>query len=200
MTAIYVVTEDALSEAILDRILEYNAGDIEVVTRMRKDGSGYLKNKLPELMRLAKSIPVLMLVDLDRKECAPALMNDWCRQLPIPDRLLFRVAVREVESWLLADHIAFGDFAKVPAEQLPDNPDALEDPKQFLLNMVRRYARRATKDALLPRAGARSKVGLEYNTALIRFVNESWRPDRATTCSDSLARTIRSVHFLGEFQ
>lgn len=197
MTAIYVVTEDALSEAVIDRIIQFVGVDIEVITRMRKNGIGYLKSKFPELVRLARSVPVLMLVDLDRKECAPTLLKDWVQDLALPDGLLFRVAVREVEAWLLADHEAFAEFAGTPAEQLPENPDELDDPKQVLLNLVRRYARRPTKDALLPRKGAFSKVGVGYNTELIRFVNEIWRPDRAAEYSDSLARMIPRVQALG---
>ncbi|WP_294052793.1 DUF4276 family protein [Thiolapillus sp.] len=196
MTAIYVATEDALSEAVLDRIFQFFDVDIEVITWMRKNGIGYLQSKFPELVRLAGSVPVLMLVDLDRKECAPALLRDWLQNVALPDGLLFRVAVREVEAWLLADHEAFAEFARTPARQLPDKPDELEDPKQFLLNLVRRYARRPTKDALLPRKGAVSKVGVGYNTELIRFVKEIWRPDRAAEYSDSLARMIPRVQAL----
>lgn len=145
MTAVYVITEDALSEAVIDRIIQFVGGDIEVVTRMRGDGIGYVKRKFPALVRLAKSVPVLMLVDLDRKECAPTLLKDWSQDAKLPDRLLFRIAVREVEAWLLADHEAFAEFAGTPLEKLPANPDGLDDPKLFLLNLVRRYARRPIK-------------------------------------------------------
>ena len=196
MTAIYVVTEDALSEAVIDRIIQFVGGDIEVVTRMRRNGIGYLKSKFPELVKLARSVPVLMLVDLDRKECAPSVLREWSQGSELPDGLLFRVAVHEVEAWLLADHEAFAEFARAPIGQLPANPDELDDPKKFLLNLIRRYARRPTKDSLLPRRGANSTVGIGYNNELIRFVKESWRPDRAAESSDSLARMIPRVRAL----
>lgn len=189
MTAIYVATEDALSEAVVERIIGSVGGHMEV-TPIRKNGVGYLRKKFPELVRLARSIPVLLVVDLDRADCAPTLISEWCRNSPIPSGMIFRVAVREVEAWLMADREAFGTFIRAPINQIPIDPDTLGDPKQILLGLVRRYANRQTKEAVLPRRGATSKVGIGYNSELVRFVRDSWRPDFAARNSESLARML----------
>ena len=108
----------------------------------------------------------------------------------LPPAMLFRVAVREVEAWLLADREAFAAFVGAPLNKLPLNPDSLDDPKQTLLGFVRRYGRREIKADILPKPGSRSKIGLGYNQRLRRFVAELWEPERATACSDSLARAF----------
>lgn len=188
MTELYLATEDALSEAVAERLVSDANQRLQVVVRMGRKGNGYLKQKLGELAGLANSIPVFMLTDLDRIECPPTLVADWTAGQGIPPTMLFRVAVREVEAWLLADREAFADFVSAPLNKLPLNPESLEDPKQTLLGLVRRYGRRNIKNEILPAPGSKSQVGLGYNQTLSSFVMESWEPQRAAANSDSLAR------------
>jgi hypothetical protein len=196
MTEIYLATEDALSEAVAERLVMDANRTLRVAVRMGRQGNGYLKQKLPELTRVANSIPVLMLTDLDKIECPPALIANWSSSRPLPPSMLFRVAVREVEAWLLADRKGFAGFVGAPLNKLPLNPDSLDDPKQTLLGFVRRYGRREIKADMLPKPGTRSTVGLGYNQRLSRFVTEVWDPERATTCSDSLARAFKRLRNL----
>lgn len=49
----------------------------------------------------ARLTPFLVLADLDRIECAPKLIRDWLPVEKHPNPV-FRVAVREVESWVQA--------------------------------------------------------------------------------------------------
>ncbi|MGK2872392.1 MAG: hypothetical protein ACSLFL_09070 [Alphaproteobacteria bacterium] len=196
MTEIYLATEDELSEAVAERLVMDSNKKLRVAVRMGKRGNGYLKRKLPELMRVANSFPVLMLTDLDRIECPPALIAEWSSGRPLPREMLFRVAVREVEAWLLADREAFAAFVGAPPNKIPLNPDSLDDPKQTLLGFVRRYGRREIKADILPKSGSRCTVGLGYNQRLSRFVTELWEPERAATCSDSLARAFERLRNL----
>lgn len=196
MTEIYLATEDALSEAVAERLVMDSNKKLRVAVRMRRQGNGFLKLKLPELIRVANSFPVLMLTDLDRIECPPTLILDWSSGRSLPPGMLFRVAVREVEAWLLADREAFAAFVGAPLNKLPLNPDSLDDPKQKLLSFVRRYGRREIKADILPKPGSRSTVGLGYNMTLSRFVTEDWEPERAITCSDSLARAFKRLRNL----
>ncbi|MDF2210039.1 hypothetical protein L1F28_15070 [Arthrospira platensis NCB002] len=41
----------------------------------------------------------LVLTDLDKSECPLAIINEWLKSQPKHPNLLFRVAVKEVESW-----------------------------------------------------------------------------------------------------
>lgn len=115
MTELYLATEDALSEAVAERLVKDANQGLQVVVRMGRKGNGYLKQKLPELVMLANSIPVFMLTDLDWVECPATLIADWTAGKGIPRTMMFRVAIREVEAWLLADREAFSDFVTAPS-------------------------------------------------------------------------------------
>ncbi len=56
--------------------------------------------------QMAEQQVMFVLTDLDRVVCPVALRQDWLGPLPLPQRLLLRIAVREVEAWALADHDA----------------------------------------------------------------------------------------------
>jgi len=46
---------------------------------------------------------MLVLTDLDRANCVVELRDQWLADATAPN-LLLRIEVREVESWVLADH------------------------------------------------------------------------------------------------
>lgn len=188
MTDLYLATEDPLSEAVADRlVLEIGSG-LQVAVRMGRQGNGYLRKKLPELIRLAYKVPVFLLTDLDRCQCPIALITSWDSQSTFPATMLFRVAVRETEAWLLADREGFSAFSGVASSKIPPFPETLDDPKRELLNLVSRYGRKSIKQEILPAEGAMAKVSSGYNSTLSAFVKETWDPARAATRADSLAR------------
>ncbi|MBK1718763.1 hypothetical protein [Thiocystis violacea] len=187
-----VATEDALSEAVAETLLR-QVGDHSVDMRLRKDGFGYLKGRIRDFNRIAMNVmPVLLLTDLDRMRCAPELRAAWLLDGPHP-RLLFRVAVRETESWLLADRLAFAEFLGIAIARIPDRPDDLTDPKAALLNLVRRSRRRNLKQEILPAPGVSFPVGLGYDEQLSGFVRDQWDCRRAAKTSPSLARAVACV-------
>ena len=189
MTDLYIATEDALSEALAERIVEYVNQGLCVAVRLGRKGNSYLKQRMMELIRVAHSIPVLLMTDLDRIACAPTLISDWRGSQQLPDNMLFRVAVREVEAWLLADREGFSNFSGVPVEKIPRYPESLEDPKQTLLGLVRRYGEKSIKIEILPARSSCARIGFGYNPILCQFVREVWSPVTAAKYADSLART-----------
>lgn len=192
MRAIALATEDELSEAIGLRLIAESPFHEADVLPLRRNGSGYLKSKVESWCQLAGQQVVLLLTDLDQIDCPVALRNEWLGTRPVPDRLLLRIAVREIESWVLADHDAMrkliGDRGK-----LPPAPDELGDPKAFLLNMVRKYAPRDVKQDLLAERGAMASQGLGYNRRLVAWVKSDWSPDRAAARSPSLLRARQAL-------
>ena len=192
MRAIALATEDELSEAIGLRWIAESPFHEADVLPLRRNGSGYLKSKVESWRQLAGQQVVLLLTDLDQIDCPVALRNEWLGTRPVPDRLLLRIAVREIESWVLADHDAMrkliGDRGK-----LPPAPDELGDPKAFLLNMVRKYAPRDVKQDLLAERGAMASQGLGYNRRLVAWVKSDWSPDRAAARSPSLLRARQAL-------
>ena len=92
---------------------------------------------------------VVVLTDLDRLACPLILLDDWLgADRKHPENLLLRIAEREVESWLLADHEALGKLLGSKA-RFPVQPDTLPDPKQHLLDWLKEHPERLGKIWLL---------------------------------------------------
>lgn len=197
MNSVYVVTEDQLSEAVVERLIREENQGIQIKVRMGKKGNGYLRRNLHSFNEIARSFPVLLFTDLDRVECPMALIEDWRGRIVFQGMLLFRIAVRETEAWLLADREGFAEFSGVPVHRIPLQPELLNDPKEVLINLVRRYGKkRIVKTDILPERGSTAKVGLAYNQTLCRFVQDSWSLERAAQSADSLNRARRRIHEL----
>jgi hypothetical protein len=128
-----------------------------------------------------------LLTDLDQHPCPPVLIDDWLDVEP-HSNLIFRVAVREVESWLLADREGFADFLGISVVNIPLQPDQIANPKQSLVNAARRSRRRALRESIVPRQGSTSVQGPDYNGCLGEFVRNQWGRDAAAESSPSLSR------------
>lgn len=190
--ALNLAVEDSLSEAVLRRMLAVLGSRFEVANCFGHGGFGYLKKSVKGFNNAAKGIPFLLLTDLDKDECAPSLIAEW---LPVTrhHNLLFRVAVREVEAWLLAHRSALADYFAVSEAHIPVDPESLPDPKQSLIAAARKSRRREIREAIVPAAGTSAKQGPDYNACLGRFVIENWDPHEAQKQSDSLKRTMRCL-------
>ena len=127
--------------------------------------------------------------DLDTYECPPALIVDWL-QRPRHHNLLVRVAVREAEAWILADKQNFADFLGIRSALIPDDVEAIPDPKRELIQLVRRARRRELREDICPPANSTRTVGPNYNSRLSAFVQQHWNPNTARERARSLARTI----------
>lgn len=185
MVSVALGTEDELSEAVGLRLLQEHASTLQPGLLLRRSGFGYLKSGMDKWKQLAALQPVLIITDLDRLACPVILLNDWLNASR-PANLVLRVAVREVESWLLADHHAMrtllGDKTR-----LPSTPDALPDPKQHLLALAKK-ASKAVRLDLVKEAGSVARQGLGYNARLVDVVKNHWNPICAAERSESLWR------------
>jgi len=133
--------------------------------------------------------PLVLLTDLDSKPCASVLIKEWLGRNSPPINLVLRVAVRDVESWLLADHEGMQQLlGKAKNVHLPLDPDRLPDPKRYLLSLAGK-ARRDVRDDLVETRGSSAIQGLGYNARLCSFVCTDWSIERASSRSDSLRRT-----------
>ncbi len=189
-----LATEDELSEAVGLRLL--NEHEILVRTPpmpLRRGGFGYLRSRMNSWKQMAQNQIVMLLTDLDKIVCPVLLLEDWLGvDRACPDNLIFRIAEREVESWLLADHEALVRLMGKRAK-LARAPDILPEPKQFLLEQAKK-APRAIREDLVAATGAMAKQGLGYNARLVRWVETEWCPQRAADRSPSLARARRALN------
>jgi hypothetical protein len=181
--------EDSLSESVLRVLLLGSGRSYEVATPYTGGGFGYLRQRVRGFNNAAKGIPFLLLTDLDTAECAPELVREWLPVSPHPN-LLFRIAVRAVESWLLADRENLARFLGIRVELVPFGSDSIVDPKSVLIRLASRSRNRRLRDDIVPRPGSTSKQGPSYNGRLIAFVESAWDPAAASSASDSLRRTM----------
>jgi hypothetical protein len=183
---VILAVEDLLSELISVRILEYFG--IGVSQKLGLKGNLYLKDKAENLNRTAKKFPVFMLTDLDKPtQCPPQLIKSWLNGKQNP-YFFFRIAVMEVESWVMADRNGFSDFLSIPLNRIPQDTDSIEQPKEFLISLARMSRNTRLRRDLIPAPGATSKVGPGYNSRLAGFVCSKWDIEMAFAASTSLWR------------
>lgn len=191
--SIYLAVEDQLSEVIARKIINESERSFEIAQCLRRSGYGYLKSKVKAFNKAASGIPFFLLTDLDNPKLCPAQkINNWLAA-PKHTDFLFRVAVMEVESWLLADREASADFLGVPINKIPLETDKIFDPKIFLINLACNSRSRALRAELVPSVGATSKQGPNYNPRLSSFIEEHWNPRHAGDNSESLRRTLHRL-------
>ena len=187
MAVFFLATEDILSEEVGRRLILELGEKFSVGPTFRQNGNGYLKQRLPNFCSIAERQPFLLITDLDQTVCPTYLISDWLGNRPKPPNLLFRVAVREIEAWLLADHDGIIDFLGARVTKLTEKPDALPDPKSEFLRQALRAPREIRED-IVPEKNAITRIGLGYNRRLTDFVRNVWNPNRAAARSDSLRR------------
>jgi hypothetical protein len=192
MSFITIATEDELSEAVGCRLVSELLPDFEIVQKLRRGGNGYLKTKCQNFNQMAKRHPVLLITDLDNSTCPSALIQNWFGGSVVNENLKFRVAVKEIESWLLADHSGMTKLLGKGANSIVENPDQLHNPKEYLLQCAKR-APRDVKNDLIRSRGALATQGLGYNARLCAFAKDEWAPENASQRSNSLARAMQRL-------
>jgi hypothetical protein len=160
-----------------------------------REGKAHLAQRLSGYDRAARFAPWFVLMDLDRDECAPRLRADLLPQQSA--RMCFRVAVREVESWLLADRDGMANFLRVARNRVPTAPDDLEDPKLSIVNAARHSRAAAIRADMIPRPGSGRAAGPAYPSRMAEFV-AVWQLELAAAASDSLGRCLARLEaFVG---
>lgn len=184
---ISIVVEDVLSEAILRRIMKQYRNHFSIHVCLGKSGAGYIKKKIGGFNLAAKHSPFLILTDLDQYQCAPDLIRQWI-QFPKHSNLIFQIAIREVEAWLLADRSNFSQFLGIRIEKIPFEVETIPNPKEFVVNLAKKSRLRKIREALVPVPKSTAKVGPDYNGTLIQFINNLWNFDAAKIHAPSLNR------------
>jgi hypothetical protein len=189
-----IAVEDILSEAALRKILNQSNPNYRVSLCLSKGGNSYLRSKAAAFNQSARGSPFILLTDQDtRDECPVNKIGIWLNgQQPHPN-LLFRVAVMEIESWLLADRESFSEFFRVPVARLPEATDEIDNPKEFLVSLARSSTSNAIREDLVPRPRSTAAVGPNYNGRLLDYITNRWKVLTACSHSRSLQRTLERL-------
>ena len=189
-TSFYVVYEDLPSLAVIEKVLQQHPRNFSIVGKFCKDGSGYIKKNINGFNQSAKGFPFLIITDLDTIECVPILINSWF-STQIHPNLLFCVAIREIEAWILSDRRSFSSYFGVNINKIPLETELLSDPKQTVLNLIRKSSKVRIKNDMLP--VGKSKVGRLYNDRLVEFILKEWNIHNAKNNSMSLYRFYQKL-------
>jgi len=179
--------EGIVDEAVARTLIGCTGGQPGAV--YGKNGEPALRSKINGYNNAARRAPWLVLVDLDHEaDCPPPLRQDW---LPAPAPLLcFRVAVRQVEAWLMADVERLATYLSVARVRIPHDPERLPNAKTAMVNIARRSRRKAIRQDMVPRDGSGRAVGPAYTSRLIEYAETQWRPKVAARQAESLRRAM----------
>ena len=191
--SVCAAVEGITDEAVARRLVDHVGGRVERVLGHR--GKTWLQGKIEAYNAAARYAPWMILVDLDAdSDCPVVLRNEWLSE-PAP-YLCFRIAVREVEAWLMADAESLARYLDVSRARVPRDPEGLEDPKAVMMGLARRSRRREPRGAMAPAAGSRRPEGSDYAGRIIEYAETAWRPGVAAQHSDSLRRAIACLRRL----
>lgn len=171
----------------------FNVLGIEVGTVYGKQGIDYVKRKASAFAIRGNYSPILVLADF-------ADMNAECvvearlalSETEYPNALV-RLAVREIESWLIASRRDLASYLGVSLASIPENPDEIQDPKQALVNIARTSRRPRIKQMFVPRVGISSVVGPGYVDGFNEFMANHWNLEDAMCASTSFRRFVTRV-------
>ncbi len=193
LPVVAAAVEGDVDEAVVEVLIELAGGQAGTV--YGKEGKPHLRRQIAGYNNAARFSLWMVLVDLDHEEtCAPTLRERWLPD-PVPN-LCFRVAVREVEAWLLADAETLSTYLSVAKSRIPADPERLQNPKQTVVNLARRSRRRDIREGLVPRPEGGRDVGPTYNSQLVEYVKSHWRPHVAAERSVSLRQALRCIEQL----
>ena len=193
---ITLASEDGLSESSAKRLIGQYVPQAEIILSMVLEGIKNVKGLIRDLNQIALyQNPVLVLADLDNPQRCPGdLVRDMTQRLSVAPDLHIRLAVPEIESWILADREGIAQWLGIPISVVPRNPESLADPKRSLVQLAARSRNRNMREAIAPvRVLGTNRTGRGYNETVGQFVTQHWNPEVARQNATSLHRAILRI-------
>jgi hypothetical protein len=147
VVVISAAVEGLIDEAVVKRLIMEAGATVGPV--YGKQGKKSLRAGINGYNNAGRHQPWIVLGDLDQDaDCAPNLCRDWIpKKSP---KLCFRVAVREVEAWLLSHRESIARFLSVPIPRVPIDPESEINPKQTMVNLAAISKRRDIRTDMVP--------------------------------------------------
>lgn len=157
------------------------------------NGYGYIKKNIIAFNAASAETPFIVLVDMDNRPCPPNTIKEWLQHSPKHPNLVLRIAIREVEAWLLADRSGIASYLSVPEKCIPEDPSKIKDPKRYISRLAARSKRKEIREDLAREPGTKRKVGPFFSQSLIQFAKDTWDIDNARLHSDDLNRAMNAL-------
>lgn len=193
MTPVGLAAEGPTDIAALRKLLEMaglQPGPVYMGDGTARRGKHNLDARIGNYAKAARiGTPIAILRDLDDDApCAGDLVRKLAREWP---RLLFfRIAIVELEAWLVAERDAFAKHIGVSAGHLPREPEKAGRIRPTILCAATHSKIRDVRDGFPPAEGSGLAFGPEYVPYLTRFIRDIWSPTRAAGNAPSLARAL----------
>lgn len=181
---LHAVVEGHLDGCLLRVLLTQLGHDTSSMVVKDAGGSGFWK-VAQRFNEAGRHRIVLGLADLEQTPCPLALLARLNGGKAGGFKL--RLAVRMLESWIMADREAFAGFLGVRMALVSPDPDAEPHPKRKIVALARQSKKRMIREALVP-GDSGAVVGPEYTPVMAGFVESGWNVLRACANSPSLAR------------
>lgn len=190
---INLLAEGYMEEIVAERLIPFCNHEIGFV--YGKKGCDYIREKATAFRHLAThETGLLILTDFcDTKlECVTKALQLYVYdRLPSPPKtFLFRFAVNELESWLLADRKKLAEFLGISIAKMPLKPECEPNPKQTLVNLARHSKKKRIREGIAPPQGHHAEVGPDYTNLMKEFILRHWDIENASRFAPSLARCI----------
>lgn len=182
-----VIVEGNLETHVMERLLRDRRHPISEGLIVNKRGQGNFWTSLHTINR-GSGLKVAALADLENARCPGALIRGKLRVARSPF-LTLNLAVRMLESWLLADP-ALAVFLGVPENKLPQFPEDEPHAKRCLLSLVKAHGKDRLKRTFLGPFENHLFPGPDYEPLLARFIRTEWNPGHARARSPSLGRAL----------
>lgn len=190
---VYIVIEDDLSESVVQKIISRSSKPFDIAVVYGRQGNSWIETRISRFNYYAKGVPVIILTDLDHEDCPPKLKNDWLGQ-NTEHKLLFAVAVEEVEAWIMADRRSFSNYLNIGLSNIPTDVESIHDPKEFLIELAHKSPYGNIKKDIVPPQESTSVQGPGYNERLTAFVENKWNLIEAAKISPSLDRFVNKIN------
>lgn len=194
VSGVHLVGEGSTDIALLQRL----ADDHGVAVRRvwSTGGADALDRALPRYAKAALSTgdTWIALRDLDRHDCAASLVGHLIPKPPASMHL--RIAVRQLEAWLLADADGLSRTLRIRPNAIPLDVEDLDDAKAKIASLASHATSPLIRKNVAPRRGHR--VGAGYTAVVGEFIRAEWSWKRARERSDSLDRCCRLFERLAE--
>ena len=185
------VFEDDPTFAIMQKMLDNFNGCFSINQIVNAHGFVRIKKHINGYNEASVYTPYFIITDLDKNECAPSLIKSWFCKVPNKN-MLFRVAVREIESWIIADRKNFAKFIGVSLDKIPLKPDEIKEPKEKLISLVKKSRNKVLCSDLAPKDNSAS-IGPYYNATLRQFILDRWDLCSAMKNSPSLNKAFLAL-------
>ena len=194
-----LIAEGFMEEAVAARLLPFCGHELGNIYGMR--GCDYIRQKASVFHTLAtEQTGVLVLTDFrdSGASCVPDALQEYVsNKIPDPPKtFLFRFAVNELESWLLADNEGIAKYFGISVSRIPQEPEKEAHPKRVLVDLARSSRKKRIREGVAPLPGHHANIGPEYIDLLREFITMHWNIETAICNAPSLERCVRRLREL----